>query len=141
MNKSLITCYTLVLFSILFIGTNANTHELRKLHKLCLRASDYKGCIDSNKLYSDSNGIDFFDINNIWRLYGPLRINWSAWNSKGNNHVAPALNRDDKPIYIAINCKKNKLNTTGVDRKWKGWFHPDHDFENQLLNDYCLTNR
>ncbi len=82
----------------------------------------------------------FIDSEDIWKVYGPLRINLSKLRAKGFSYLVPALNKDNKPLYIAVNCLKNKINVTGKDVKWTGWFNPKIKFEFQLLNDLCATN-
>jgi len=135
--KILLNC--LWCFPFLLQPSNLRAHEINQLQQFCRISNDYKGCIESNKLYNQSEAAQFLDINNIWRTYGTLRINWSAWRSKGDNHIVTALNKDDKSIYIAVNCNKNLLNTTGVRARWKGWLPPSEKFERNLLKDLCIS--
>lgn len=72
-----------------------------------------------------------------WRTYGPLQIDWANWYAMGGSFVAPSLNRDGQPLYLAVNCKARKLNATSQAGQWNTWDAPQTDFEQQLVNDIC----
>jgi len=72
-----------------------------------------------------------------WRSYGPLQVDWSNWQSMGGSYVAPTLNGDGKPVYLAVNCGARKLNATSQSGQWKSWDAPQTDFEEQLISDIC----
>ena len=72
-----------------------------------------------------------------WRPYGKLKVNWSNWKIIDKSYVAPALNQSGKPIFIAVNCTANKINSTGRNNEWKEWFSPNNDFEFDLIDDLC----
>ena len=55
----------------------------------------------------------------------------------GGSYVAPSLNSDGQPLYLAVNCNAKRLNATGQSGAWKTWNAPQSDFEQQLLNDLC----
>ena len=38
-----------------------------------------------------------------WRSYGPLQVDWANWQPMGGSFVAPSLNSDGQPLYLAIN--------------------------------------
>ena len=48
-----------------------------------------------------------------WRSYGPLQVDWANWQSMGGSYVAPSLNSEGQPLYLAINCNAKRLNATG----------------------------
>lgn len=75
-----------------------------------------------------------------WRTYGPLQVDWANWQSMGGSDVAPTLNSDGKPLYIAVNCAAKKINVTGADGSWKSWSTPKSDFENDLVKDRCKSS-
>ncbi|WP_320667757.1 hypothetical protein [Prochlorococcus sp. MIT 1307] len=132
--------FTYIIITIsLFTPIEANAHNINQIHNLCIKATDYKGCIDFN---SDGIKAESSKINSTapWLRYGDLKINWSKWRSKGSNHIAPALNRDNKPFYIALNCSTNNINTTGENNLWKGWMPPQEKFELKLIQDFCYNN-
>jgi LysM repeat protein len=74
-----------------------------------------------------------------WRSYGPLQVDWANWQPMGGSYVAPTLNRDGAPLYMAINCGARKLNATTPSGQWKSWDEPQSDDEQQLIRDLCTT--
>ncbi len=130
--------YSWISASLAF-GSVSKAHDLTDLHKSCLDARDYTGCIQYQSI--NINSTNEVDTNNkYWRTYGPLMVNWSAWRIKDGNFVAPAINSSGKNLFIAANCAKNKINVTGIDRKWKGWLLPVDQFEFELLANLCDKN-
>ena len=74
-----------------------------------------------------------------WRNYGPLQVDWANWQPMGGSYVAPSLNSDGQPLYLAINCGAKRLNATGQSGTWKTWDAPQNDFEHKLINDLCTA--
>ena len=72
-----------------------------------------------------------------WRSYGPLQVDWANWQPMGGSFVAPTLNGEGKPLYLAVNCGARKLNATSQSGQWKSWDSPQTDFEKQLITDIC----
>ncbi|MFM7312213.1 MAG: LysM peptidoglycan-binding domain-containing protein [Cyanobium sp.] len=72
-----------------------------------------------------------------WRSYGPLQVNWAAWQPMGGSMVAPSLNGQGQSLYLAINCGARKINATTASGEWQSWDDPKTDFEQQLVGDYC----
>ena len=72
-----------------------------------------------------------------WRSYGPLQVDWANWQAMGGSYVAPSLNSDGQPLYLAINCNAKRLNATGQSGAWKTWDAPQSDFEQKLITDLC----
>ncbi|MFM7696689.1 MAG: LysM peptidoglycan-binding domain-containing protein [Vulcanococcus sp.] len=72
-----------------------------------------------------------------WRSYGPLQVDWANWMPMGGSYVAPSLNSEGQPLYLAINCNAKRLNATGQSGAWKTWDAPQSDFEQQLITDLC----
>ncbi|MEY3767043.1 MAG: hypothetical protein RLZZ11_110 [Cyanobacteriota bacterium] len=69
-----------------------------------------------------------------WRSYGPLQVDWANWQPMGGSYVAPSLNSDGQPLYLAINCNAKRLNATGQSGTWKTWDAPQSDFEHKLIS-------
>ena len=76
-----------------------------------------------------------------WRSYGPLQVDWANWQPMGGSFVAPSLNSDGQPLYLAINCSAKRLNATGQSGAWKTWDAPQSDFEQQLITDLCKAKQ
>lgn len=74
-----------------------------------------------------------------WRTYGPLQVNWAAWQPMGGSMVAPTLNGEGQTLYVAINCGARKFNSTTASGAWQNWNDPAIDHEQQLVSDYCRT--
>ncbi|MFM7651992.1 MAG: LysM peptidoglycan-binding domain-containing protein [Vulcanococcus sp.] len=72
-----------------------------------------------------------------WRSYGPLQVDWANWQPMAGSYVAPSLNSEGQPLYLAINCTARRLNATGQSGTWKTWDAPQSDFEQQLISDLC----
>ena len=72
-----------------------------------------------------------------WRSYGPLQVDWANWQAMGGSYVAPSLNSEGQPLYLAINCNAKRLNATGQSGAWKTWDAPQSDFEQKLITDLC----
>lgn len=72
-----------------------------------------------------------------WRSYGPLQVDWANWQPMAGSFVAPSLNSDGQPLYLAVNCTARRLNATGQSGTWKTWDAPQSDFEQQLIADLC----
>ena len=72
-----------------------------------------------------------------WRSYGPLQVDWANWQPMGGSYVAPTLNSEGQPLYLAINCHARRLNATGQSGTWKTWDAPQSEFEEQLITDLC----
>jgi hypothetical protein len=72
-----------------------------------------------------------------WRTYGPMQVNWAAWQPMGGSMVAPTLNGQGQTLYVAINCGARKLNATTASGEWQAWSDPSVEHEQQLVSDYC----
>ncbi|MEB3159109.1 MAG: LysM peptidoglycan-binding domain-containing protein [Synechococcus sp.] len=72
-----------------------------------------------------------------WRSYGPLKVDWANWQTMAGSEVAPTLNADGQPLYLAVNCAASKINVTGANGAWKTWSEPENEFERDLVKDRC----
>ena len=72
-----------------------------------------------------------------WRSYGPLKVDWGNWQTMAGSDVAPTLNGDGQPLYIAVNCDAQKINVTGANGAWKSWTAPQNGYEQDLVKDRC----
>jgi len=102
--------------------------------------SKYKNKTNQNSIARINKSLDVTlttEGNADWRKYGSLKINWTNWKTMNGSHVAPAINNGGKPLFLAINCKTTRMNTTGKNNQWKKWFAPSNEFEFNLLDDLC----
>jgi len=72
-----------------------------------------------------------------WRYFGPLQVDWSNWRTMAGSLVAPTLNKQKQPLYVAVNCGARKLNITGSGGTWKTWESPGEAFERDLVKAAC----
>ena len=72
-----------------------------------------------------------------WRYFGPLQVDWSNWRTMAGSLVAPTLNKQKQPLYVAVNCSARKLNITGSGGTWKTWESPAEAFERDLVKAAC----
>ena len=72
-----------------------------------------------------------------WRHYGPLQVDWNNWRTMAGSLVAPSINKEGQPLYVAVNCGAKKLNVTGPAGAWKTWDVPSQDFEKELVGAVC----
>ncbi|ABX08298.1 LysM peptidoglycan-binding domain-containing protein [Prochlorococcus marinus] len=92
----------------------------------------------SSNSFFRKNSTEAKSFNEVkWRDYGHLKVKWSSWKQMDGSYVAPALNMQGNPLFIAVNCPSHKLNSTGKGNKWKDWIAPSKGFEFNLLDDLC----
>ena len=72
-----------------------------------------------------------------WRYFGPLQVDWNNWRTMAGSLVAPTLNKEKQPLYVAVNCGARKLNITGSGGTWKTWESPAETFERDLVKAAC----
>ena len=72
-----------------------------------------------------------------WRYFGPLQVDWNNWRTMAGSLVAPTLNKQKQPLYVAVNCGARKLNITGSGGTWKTWESPAEAFERDLVKAAC----
>ena len=53
------------------------------------------------------------------------------------NAAKKAYNKQNKLIYLAVNCNSKKINTATSTSKWRGWFSPKKRFESNLISELC----
>ena len=70
-----------LLFSTSLVSTPVKAHDLSAMHRFCLDAEDYTGCMNINKMQSGLNANKQNSLSTT-RKYGPLTIYWSNWQEK-----------------------------------------------------------
>ncbi len=128
-----------ILIGILIINITAfpvKAHSINEIHSLCKTASDYEGCSRSY-IFPISQFSTLSTNKTVWRNYGPLEVNLSIIKRRNSNKVVQALNNENKPLYIGVNCVSRSINLTGINSNWKGWFKPSESFEHKLIKDLC----
>lgn len=72
-----------------------------------------------------------------WRVYGPLKVDWTSWQPMGGSMVAATLNAKGEALYTSINCGARKINATNAAGQWGTWNDPSSAGEAKLVNDFC----
>lgn len=73
-----------------------------------------------------------------WRRYGPLQVDLNNLRPlDGGNIVAPTIDEQGAQFYIAINCRRDILNSTGSKLTWRTWYFPQESHEGLLIRDIC----
>jgi LysM repeat protein len=72
-----------------------------------------------------------------WRVYGPLKVDWTSWQPMGGSMVAATLNAKGEALYTSINCGARKINATNAAGQWGTWNDPGSAGETKLVNDFC----
>ncbi len=107
----------------------SNAHALLEAHNLCQQVNDYVGCYNFH-----TNSKEKF------LSYGPLRFYLSRLISREENIIVPALNEDNKLLFLAINCKSKYINVKSENGPWKKWLAPRSPFEFRIIYDFCKQN-
>ena len=124
-----------LILHLLSLSTGA--HDIQNLHKLCLNASDYRGCIDSHKLIMNNLYPKLENENARSSNYGPLMIYSGLMRKNGTNLIMPIGNQLNQSLYLALECNQGMLNVTNEDLAWKGWQKASMAFEVKLIDDVC----
>ena len=119
--------YNVSLSKIIKVNDIENSNNLKVGLKLFLEGNDFNKSSEKIILGNEED----------WRDYGSLRVNWSTWNTIGDNSIALGLNSKGRPLYLAVNCYSSKLNWKTINGKWNQWFAPTNNFEFDLLDDLC----
>tara|TARA_Y100001968_G_C19443618_1_gene763991 strand:+ start:1128 stop:2003 length:876 start_codon:yes stop_codon:yes gene_type:complete len=102
--------------------------------------SNSQPIVNKEDIVSNSKSYPKHDQLYDWKEYGPLKINWTSWKEYEGNHVTSTIHKSGKPLFIAINCFKRRINRTGPAGEWRKWIDPRENFEHDLINDLCQSN-
>ncbi len=74
---------------------------------------------------------------NAKSIFGPLQLEMNRIKRFNNIYIIPALNEQNKRIFIALNCTHKIINVTGNKLIWKKWLKPKYKFESNIINKIC----
>ncbi len=133
--------YNLPLSNLMKINSIKDPNKINVGQKILLNSSISN---DVKTIYNEEIKSKSYDIattkqhkKSDWKKYGPLKVDWTNWQTMRGSYVAPTINKEGKPLYVAINCNFRKLNSTGLGGTWRNWFSPLDKFEIDLINDVC----
>ena len=73
------------------------------------------------------------------KIYGPIIIQSKSYKVIQDRKVLNVLNQKNKKLILSINCDTNELDVRIPGRKWMGSKPVKEEFENNLINDFCLN--
>ena len=122
-----------------FLLENSQNNGFLVVH---LRMTGYFKFIENSSHPCKHTRIRFFDKNNDLieldkKIYGPLIIQSKSYKEIKGKKVLNVLNKENKKLFLSINCDKNELDVRIPGRKWMGSKPAKEEFENNLINDFC----
>ncbi len=133
------TIHKLILFFTLTSSCSINysTKSEDFAHNSCIDSLDYLNCL-INTTDKRSNNTSS-SMTSMIKEYGPLSILLGHKQQRNNIIIFPAINSQEKTIYLAIDCTNLQINTTIRKKKWRGWLPPIASYEKSMLTDICTT--
>ena len=71
------------------------------------------------------------------QIYGPIIIQIKSYEEVKGRKILNALNRENKKLFLAINCNTKELDVRIPGRQWMGPEPAKEKFEKNLINDFC----
>tara|TARA_Y100001968_G_C19355244_1_gene716834 strand:- start:957 stop:1334 length:378 start_codon:yes stop_codon:yes gene_type:complete len=97
---------------------------------------EFKFSIIPASVKYDSNSLPIISQKHV-KIYGPLQLQISDVKIKDNSLIVKGYNRKGQPLYIAVNCLRKQINSTGESLNWKGWENPKYQFEFVIIEELC----
>ena len=124
--------YNLKVIDLIEINNLNNPDSIKVGQKLIIRK---KNKINSDNYEITENNNNLLESDK--KIYGPLIIQSKSYKEIKGKKVLKVLNKDNKKLFLSINCDKNELDVRIPGRKWKGSKPAKEEFENNLINDFC----
>ena len=125
--------YNLKVIDLIEINNLNNPNSIKVGQKLIIRKK--------NKINSDNYEITENKNNNLLELdkkiYGPVIIQSKSYKEIKGRKVLNVLNKENKKLFLSINCDTSELDVRIPGRKWMGSKPAKEEFENNLINDFC----
>ena len=96
-----------------------------------------KNTINSENYKTTENKKNIELLESDKKIYGPLIIQSKSYKEIKGKKVLNVLNKENKKLFLSINCDKNELDVRIPGRKWMGSKPAKEEFENNLINDFC----
>ena len=120
------------------------------IHICFIYINEFSAPIYANKLINTSNlgTLNTYQTNSklknnsfvenipIVKIFGPLTLDINNIRFKSGIIFIPSLNELNKPIFLAVNCKKSLINVKNP-KGWKGWESPFYEYEIKIINQFC----
>ena len=124
--------YDLKVIDLKEINNLKNPDSIKVGQKLIIRK---KNKINSDNYEITENNKNLLESDK--KIYGPLIIQSKSYQEIKGKKVLKVLNKENKKLFLSINCEKNELDVRIPGRKWMGSKPAKEEFENNLINDFC----
>ena len=124
--------YDLKVIDLIEINNLNNPDSIKVGQKLIIRK---KNKINSDNYEITENNNNLLESDK--KIYGPLIIQSNSYKEIKGKKVLKVLNKENKKLFLSINCEKNELDVRIPGRKWMGSKAAKEEFENNLIDDLC----
>jgi len=128
--------YDLKIIDLLDINNINNPDSIKVGQKLIIRKKNTINSENYEKTENKKNN-DLLELDK--KIYGPIIIQSKSNKDIKGRKVLNVLNQENKKLIISINCDKNELDVRMPGKKWMGSKPAKEEFENNLINDFCLN--
>jgi len=126
--------YNLKVTELIEINNLNNPDSIKVGQKLIIRKKN-KINSDNYEITENKNNNNLLESDK--KIYGPLIIQSKSYKEIKGKKVLNVLNKENKKLFLSINCDKNELDVRIPGRKWMGSKPVKEEFENNLINDFC----
>jgi len=126
--------YNLKVIDLIKSNNLNNPDSIKVGQKLLIRK---KNTINSENYEITENKNNNNLLESDKKIYGPLIIQSKSYKKIKGKKVLNVLNKENKKLFLSINCDKNELDVRIPGRKWVGSKPAKEEFENNLINDFC----
>ena len=126
--------YNLKVIDLIEINNLNNPDSIKVGQNLIIRKKN-KINSDNYEITENKNNNNLLESDK--KIYGPLIIQSKSYQKIKGKKVLNVLNKENKKLFLSINCDKNELDVRIPGRKWMGSKPAKEEFENNLINDFC----
>ena len=126
--------YNFKVTELIEINNLNNPDSIKVGQKLIIRKKN-KINSDNYEITENKNNNNLLESDK--KIYGPLIIQSKSYQEIKGKKVLKVLNKENKKLFLSINCEKNELDVRIPGRKWMGSKPAKEEFENNLVNDFC----
>jgi len=126
--------YDLKIIDLLEINNINNPDSIKVGQKLIIRK---KNTINSENYETTENKNNNNLPESDKKIYGPVIIQSISYKDIKGRKVLNVLNKENKKLFLSINCDTKELDVRIPGRKWMGSKPAKEEFESNLINDFC----
>ncbi len=128
--------YDLKVIDLIEINNLNNPDSIKVDQKLILRKKNTTNSENYEKTENKKNN-ESLELDK--KIYGPIIIQSKSYKDIKGRKVLNVLNQENKKLILSIDCDTNELDVRIPGRKWMGSKPANEEFENNLINDFCLN--